>query len=285
MNSVRMGILHPGAMGSTVGAAAIANVTAVMWTSHGRSGSTAARAAAAGLKDMGTLEELVRRSDVIVSVCPPHAAEDVAGQVAALRFGGVYVDANAVSPRRTRRIAAIATGGGADFVDGGIVGPPARKRGTTRLYLSGPSAGLVSECFADGPLEAVVLDGPVGAASALKMAYAAYTKGVTALTAAILAVATREGVLTALQREWDISQPGYTKQADTRIRESAPKAWRFVGEMEEIAATFTNAGLPGGFHEAAAEVYRRLERYKDCTELPSAEALAATWPSGSPAGS
>lgn len=275
MLDICVGILHPGEMGCTVGAAAANNVSSVIWASEGRSVNTVARAAAVSLEDAGTLDALVRRSAVIVSVCPPHAAEEVARLVADLGFSGTYVDANAISPQRARKIASMVEDAGGSCVDGGIVGPPARERGTTRLYLSGPAAESVAQCFSAGPLEAIVLDGPVGAASALKMTYAAYTKGVTALLAAILAVAAREGVQDALLREWRLSQPGLSERAYSGLRGSVPKAWRFVGEMEEIAATFTGANLPGGFHEAAAEVYRRLEHYLDASAIPDTEALLA----------
>ena len=268
-----VGIVHPGDMGSTVGAAAAANVRSVIWASSGRSPRTVARAVAAELVDVNTLEQLVHQSDVVVSVCPPHAAEEMARQVAALGYGGVYLDANAISPQRGLRIAAIMEESGVTFVDGGIVGGPTRVRGRTRLYLSGTEAHIASQCFAQGPLEAIVIEGPVGAASALKMGYAAYTKGTSALTASILAMVTHNGVRDALLREWGLSHPGLTERAFSDVRRNALKAWRFVGEMDEIAATFIDAGLPGGFHEAAAELYRRLASHADEPEPPAAEDL------------
>src|SRR5439155_750591 len=104
-------------------------------------------------------------------------APDVAREVAAAHFGGTFVDGNAVAPATTRAIGEIVTAGGAHFVDGGIIGPPARKAGGTRLYLSGPDAADVAAHFKSSLLEAIVLDGPVGAASAIKMAYAGWNKG------------------------------------------------------------------------------------------------------------
>src|SRR2546427_749617 len=132
-----------------MGAALGAVLGEVLWASSGRSPETSGRAEAAGLTDARTVDELVRRSDVILSVCPPHAALDVARSVAG--FDGVFLDANAVSPATARAIAAEIETGGGRFVDGGIIGPPPRSAGTTRLYLSGPSAQLVADLF-DGTI-------------------------------------------------------------------------------------------------------------------------------------
>ncbi|OGA09996.1 MAG: hypothetical protein A3H33_14920 [Betaproteobacteria bacterium RIFCSPLOWO2_02_FULL_65_20] len=276
MGRVTVGLLHPGQMGSAVGACALAGGARVLWASEARSAGTRGRAGAAGLEDADTLAALVAASDVILSVCPPHLALDVASAVAAHRFAGVYVDANAVAPATARRICAIVEQAGAAFVDGGIVGPPPHAPGAARLYLCGREAGRVADLFQSGNLEAIALNGGPGAASALKMAYAAYTKGSTALLMAIRALAAREGVDEALLGEWDRSQPGLSARSEQGMRNSARKAWRFVGEMEEIAASFEDAGLPGGFHLAAAEIYRRLESYKDTSATPSVADVVAS---------
>jgi 3-hydroxyisobutyrate dehydrogenase-like beta-hydroxyacid dehydrogenase len=165
----------------------------------------------------------------------------------------VYVDANAVSPDTAREIAARVT----RFVDGGIVGPPPREPGTTRLYLSGPEADAVAELFSGSVLEARVLSAEPGAASALKMAYAAWTKGGAALLLASFAAAEANGVGEALLAEWRVSIPEVEGRLGSAARSALTKGWRWVGEMEEIARTFAAAELPSGFHEAAAEVYRR----------------------------
>lgn len=271
-----LGVLHPGQMGASVGAAARAAAARVLWVSEGRSDATRARAEASGLEDAVWLNGLVNRSDVIVSVCPPHAAEAVAREVAGLGYRGIYVDANAVSPQTARRVAGVVEEAGATAVDGGIIGPPAARPGTTRLYLSGSAVAVerVRWHFEGGPLDARALDGPVGAASALKMAYAAYTKGTTALLAAIHALAEHEDVHEALLEEWALSQPDLLATSERRTATGAARAWRFAGEMDEIAATFGAAGLPDGFHRAAAEVYRRLERFRDDPEAPGGAALA-----------
>ncbi len=264
-----VGLLHPGDMGSMVGACAVAAGSRVRWVSAGRSAGTRQRAAAAGLEDAGSLDALVAGSDVIISVCPPHAALDLARDVAARRFTGLFVDANAVAPATAREIGAVVEGGGASFVDGGLIGPPPRAAGSTRLYLSGREAKRAVALFESSALEAIAVNDSPGAASALKMAYAAYTKGSSALLMAIRALASCEGVDDALLAEWRRSQPDLPKRSESAARDNARKAWRFVGEMEEIAATFEAAGLPGGFHQAAAVIYRRLADYKDATTPPT----------------
>ena len=270
MGQTTIGVLHPGEMGSVVAARAKDAGTRVVWTSQGRREETRRRAEAAGLEDAGSLRDLAAASDVILSVCPPEAALDQARAVAATGFDRIYVDGNAVSPATTREIGRVIEGAGATFIDGGIIGPPPRKPGTTRLYVSGPGAPQVKALFGDSALNVIVLDAPIGAASAVKMAYASWTKGSSALILNVRALAAIEGVEEALLAEWQTSQPQLIKRAEDAAGGSAPKAWRFVGEMEEIAATFAAAGLPDGFHLAAAEVWRRLSPYKDAPR-PSVE--------------
>ena len=270
-----IGLLHPGEMGATVGAAARETEVRVVWASEGRGPRTRDRARAAGLTDVGTSAALVEHSRIIISVCPPHAAAELARGVAGQRFSGVYVDANAVSPATVGEVRQIVEAGGATFVDGGIIGPPAVTPGTTRLYLSGAESTRVAECFRRSPLEACILDGPPGAASALKMAYAAWTKGSAALLIAVRTLAIHEGVDRALIGEWDRSQAGLPGRSAGATRSNSRKAWRFSGEMEEIADTFAAAGLPDGFHRAAAEIYRGMTDYKDAAHPPSVEEVAA----------
>jgi 3-hydroxyisobutyrate dehydrogenase-like beta-hydroxyacid dehydrogenase len=282
MTNLTIGVLHPGEMGSTVGASARANVSRVLWASEERSAQTTERAAAAGLEDVKALASLVAASEVILSVCPPHSALDLARAVAAQGFSGIYVDANAVSPATAREIGRVVSKGGAKgggqggatFVDGGIIGPPARARGTTRLYLSGEQAGRIVRLFEQGPLEAIAVEGGPGAASALKMAYAAYTKGTSALLVSIRALAIHAGVDQALLAEWARSQGELGARSERAAGETARKAWRFVGEMAEIAATFDDAGLPDGFFLAAGKIYESLAGYKDAPGMPSAAEVA-----------
>jgi 3-hydroxyisobutyrate dehydrogenase-like beta-hydroxyacid dehydrogenase len=215
------------------------------------------------------------RCEVIVSVCPPHAAEEVAGHVSALGFRGLYLDANAISPALARRIGERVAAGGASFVDGGIIGGPAWEPGRTWLYLSGPDAGRAAASFAAGPLETQVIGGEIGKASALKMCFAANSKGTTALICATLATAERLGVREELEQVWSHAGSAFANEARERAVRVTAKAWRFAGEMEEIAATFEEAGLPGQFHQAAAELYRRIAHWKDSPEAPGLEAVLA----------
>jgi len=170
-------------------------------------------------------------------------------------FRGLYLDANAVSPGTARQVAAIAEAGGASYVDGGIVGPPPLAPGHTRLYLSGPRAAEVQALFGGTDVDARIVP-PPGTASAVKMAYASWTKGSAALLLAARALARAEGVESVLLEEWGISQPGLERRSAAAAGSAAAKGWRWVAEMEEIAATMAAAGLPEGFHQAAAEIYR-----------------------------
>lgn len=265
-----VGVVHPGEMGASIAAAARNAGHTVYWASAGRSEATRARAAAQGLVDAGTTARLYDTCGVIVAVCPPHAAEAVALEAVERGFAGLYIDANAIAPARAWRIGEMVGRGGATYVDGGIIGPPAWKAGTTRLYLSGPAADAAADCFG-APLEVCVLEGEPDAASALKMCYAAYTKGTMALLCAALATADQLGVAGALQEQWALDKSGLAERGPQQVRNVTAKAWRFVGEMEEIAATFEAAGLPGGFHAAAAEVYSRMAQFKGAQPLPGLE--------------
>jgi 3-hydroxyisobutyrate dehydrogenase-like beta-hydroxyacid dehydrogenase len=267
-------IFHPGEMGAAVGACLVGRGHRVLWASSGRSVASAARADAAGLEDAVTFERALEQAQVVLSICPPHGAAALARKVAQAGFRGVFVDCNAIAPETARAEMEIAEGAGARFVDGGIVGPPPRKRGSSRLYLSGGPSREIAALFAGTNLEAVLLDGPAGAASALKACYAAWTKGTTALLAAIRALARQKGVEAALLEEWKRSQPDVPGRSGAVVA-AAGKAWRWIGEMEEIAATFRAAGLPEGFLLSAAQIYGRLEGFKDTATPPSLDEIVA----------
>ena len=257
-----IGILHPGEMGSSVGAAARANGNTVLWCSKDRSPETNRRAREDQLEAVNELSELLTRSDIVLSVCPTAFATEVARNVIDLGYRGVYVDANAVSPETTRRIGQALKGHEIDFVDGGIVGPPARSPGSTILYLSGAGSPKVEEIFRNSPLETRCVGGEPGQASAVKMAFAAWTKGSSALLLATRALARAEGVSEALEHAWARFSPGLEERANAAASATAPKAWRFIEEMHQIATTFATAGLPSEFHEGAAEVYERMRDFK-----------------------
>jgi len=246
-----VGILHPGEMGAAVAAVLRNRGETVLWASAGRSAATAERAREAGLEDTGDVAELCRRAEILLSVCPPHAAVEVAR--GASGFAGIYVDANAIAPETARAIAGLHH----RFVDGGIVGPPPLQPGSSRLYLSGGEADAVAELFAGTNVDARVLSSEPGAASALKAAYAGWTKGSAALLLTVQALAKAEGVADALLAEWRLSLPELEARSESAARSARRKGWRWVGEMEEIAHGMRAHDLPTGFHEAAAEVFRR----------------------------
>jgi 3-hydroxyisobutyrate dehydrogenase-like beta-hydroxyacid dehydrogenase len=259
-----IGLLHPGEMGAAVGKCLTGRGHTVLWASDGRSPQTRARAEAAGLEDVRTIPG-VASCGLVLSVCPPHAAEEVA--IACRDMDGTFVDANAVSPATANEVRRIIEetgglwhGGNTRYTDGAIIGPPPEQPGTTRLYLSGPRAAEVAALFEGTPLDARVLDGALTAASALKMAYAGWTKGSAALLLAMRDTARAFGVQDDLLAEWALSQPGLAAQADRSGQAAAAKGWRWEEEMRQIAATLTAAGLPAGFHQAAAEVFSRHER-------------------------
>jgi 3-hydroxyisobutyrate dehydrogenase-like beta-hydroxyacid dehydrogenase len=248
---MRVGLLHPGEMGAAIGAMLVEQGHVVLWCSRDRGEQTARRAAAAGLTDVANFHD----AEMIVSVCPPHAALDVARSLRGTT--ALVIDANAVSPATALRIGELFD---ERWVDGGIVGPPPRREGTTRLYLSGPRATEASALFEGTRLEPVVLNGSPVAASALKMAYAAWTKGSAALLLAALGSAQANGVEDALRAEWSRSLPDLEGRWQNAADSAAAKGWRWVGEMNEIAATFAAAGLPSGFHQAAAEMFNRAAK-------------------------
>lgn len=253
-----VGILHPGAMGISIAASAAHNRHIVHWASEGRSPETRARAAKYHLHDELTVRNLCQACDILLSICPPHAAKEVAQQVIGENFRGLYCDANAISPQRAVALGGALRAAGIDFVDGSVIGGPAWKKGQTYLELSGPRANEIAALFAAGPLETNVIGEEVGKASALKMCYSAYTKGTTALLAAILAAAREYDVREELDREWRRDEPDMADRTKERVLRSSLKAWRFSGEMDEIADTFQAVNLPPGFHRAAAEIYRRI---------------------------
>lgn len=268
MTKQNIGILHPGEMGVSIAASAQNSGHTVFWDSTGRSQKTHERAGQLGLIDAGSLASICEKCSVLVSVCPPHAAEEVANQVLSYSFNGVYLDANAVSPQRAIRIDQAMTAAGISFVDGGIIGGPAWKPDSTWLYLSGQEAEKAAAVFSAGPLETSVIGDKPGKASSLKMCFAAYTKGTTALLCAILATAEALDVREELAHQWSRKESDFATQAEQRVNRVTAKAWRFAGEMGEISTTMREVGVPGEFHSAAADIYLRLASFKDAPSTP-----------------
>lgn len=255
---MRIAILHPGEMGAAVGQALREVGHTVCWLPAGRGSATHRRAEEAGLVASASLDGC----DVVLSICPPAAALDVAQSVAypASGFTGLYVDANAVSPRTAQRVMAAVTAGGATYVDAGIIGPPPVRATTTRLYASGPDAAQVIDLFTGSRIDARPLDGSAFAASSLKMTYAAWTKISSALLLSARAAAVRLGVEPALAEEWALSQPDLAHRWTDAAAAATSKGWRWEAEMHQIAETFTAADEPEGFGTAAAQVFAAYPR-------------------------
>jgi hypothetical protein len=264
-----IGLLHPGEMGASIGAVLVRSGYRVNWASAGRRLQSVERARSAGLVDLRSVEAVRERSDLVLSVCPPNAALDVAKQMSGFR--GVYVDANAIAPATAQEVAELIRSGGGDYVDGGIIGPPAVGGQAPRLYLSGPRAGEVGAVFARTPVEAIIIPKGDTAASALKMSYAAWSKASSALLLSARSLAVAEDVEEFLLAEWQRSQPGLEVRSLAAGQQASTKGWRWVGEMEEIAKTYRSAGLPEGFHRAAADLYGRPPR--DEAALPDEATL------------
>jgi 3-hydroxyisobutyrate dehydrogenase-like beta-hydroxyacid dehydrogenase len=251
-----IGIAHPGAMGAALGAALKPVAGQVIWAEHGRSHATAKRAELADLAAVPDLASLARRCDLVISICPPHAAVDVAREVAAASDRCRYLDANAVSPDAVREIGALF---GEDRVtDGAIIGPPGWQRGSTVLWLSGRDADAVAGLFDDSPFVARVLGTDLGAASALKVCFGLQSKAIPAIWLEIAEAARTFGVQDALREELARDGVDLDGAVAAITRRAGTKAWRWAGEMDEAAVAVAALGLPDGFSRAAAQLYRAM---------------------------
>jgi hypothetical protein len=230
----QVGLLFPGEMGAAVGAAVRGEV---LWASEGRSESTRRRAAA--FTDVGSVAELVASSEVVLSICPPAIAEEVAGQVFALGFSGIFVEANAISPERMRRIGALGPG----VVDASIIAAKG-----INVYLAGERAEGVAPLFGDG-VTAIPIGERIGAASALKMAFGGWNKIGIALTAQAHAIARAYEVSRWLEAEG---------VPEDRLPRVIDRAWRWAPEMEEVAEVCAELKLSDAIPRGAADFYRRL---------------------------
>jgi 3-hydroxyisobutyrate dehydrogenase-like beta-hydroxyacid dehydrogenase len=271
-----IGIVSPGAMGTEVGRTLAGVGSRVVVALEGRSDRSRSRAIGAGLEDVGALSDVVRAADVVLSIVPPAFAVEVASQLA--RCMGetnsrpVVIDANAISPTRAREVAAAVELGGARYVDGGIVGGPPHPGGQTNLVLSGEGVEELAGGLTTDELVTTCIGGDPTAASALKMCYASWTKGTSALLISIRAVARRQGVEQALVELWGRAQPSVLARSESEGG-VAGRAWRWVDEMGEIARTFEDAGVPGDAAVAASRLYGRLASFKDVETPPSLDEL------------
>ncbi len=254
-------VLSTGDMGHAVGRVAAERGCRVVTCLQGRSARTRMLARRAGIEDGGTLAAVVEAADIVLSILPPAGATALACAVATCPVAArerVFADCNAVAPATAQEIGRIVGRAGFAFADGGLVGPPPMEEPATRLYVSGPAAGRLA--FLDDARLSVRDLGPEpGRASAVKMCYAALTKGSWTLFAALATAAHRLGVADTLDRELAASQAAVRERQRAMLPRLPLDAGRWIGEMEEIAATFEAAGLPGGFHRAAAEMFRLLD--------------------------
>jgi putative dehydrogenase len=253
-------VIAPGQMGAAVAARLVENGAKVLTSLAGRSAESAERADKAGMEDAG--DEEIAASDFILSILPPSEALPLAQRFApALSAGGgnpVYVDCNAVSPATVARIGAVIAPTGSPFVDVGIIGGPPKRGGDgPRFYASGPHARRLA-ALAQYGLDVRVLEGPLSAASALKMSYGGITKGVTALGAAMILAATHGGSDRALVEELKDSQPHLLAWFNRQISGMYPKAYRWVAEMDEVAAFADDMPEVEQIYSAIAQFYQRL---------------------------
>lgn len=258
MTTLTIGLLSPGDMGHTVGNRLREHGARVLTSLEGRSQRSRGLAAEAGIEDAGSLNDLVSEVDIFLSILVPAEALGLAERVAAaLRATGaspLYADCNAISPGTVRAVAERIEAAGGRFADVGIIGPPPKKAGTTRFYASGPGADEFAR-LQDFGLDVRGLGGEVGKASGFKMCYAALTKGLTALGTELLVAARLLGIESELRAEQEASVPDLIGSLLRSLPSMPPKAYRWVGEMEEIAATFAEVGLTPKILEGAAELY------------------------------
>lgn len=273
MTAARVVVLHPGEMGAAVAASIVRSGTPVAWCATGRGPHTLARAGRAGLTRTESLAEALDGAEVVLSICPPAAADRTADAVLGAGFAGTYVDANAVSPERARAIGARVADAGGRTVDGALFGPHGN-RSEVRFALAGEGAAEVAALFAAGRgVAATVLDAGVGAASALKMAHSTFQKAARPLAALAFALAAEHGVTDELLDEAagmgsPLAQPGMVPVA-------ASKAWRWEPELREVVTTLDASGLPSAMVTAAAELLAAWAPLRDDRSVPLAATLEA----------
>ena len=277
-------ILSPGDMGHSVGERLHTNGLRVITCLDGRSERTVKLAAEAGIVDVPTYNDLVQEADIILSILVPAQAPNVAQRVAqAISETGaevVYADCNAIAPQTVREIGRRIVKAGAKFVDASIIGGPPRGESTPRLYVAGPDTSAL-EALNQYGLNVIGLGKKIGLASAIKMCYAAWTKGSTALCAELLIAAKAMGVFDALEKEFRSSQSMMVMRMQ-RLPAVPIKSRRFVGEMVEIAKAFEDVGLTPDILAGAADIYRFVgathladRTPEDTSPMPSLEETLA----------
>ncbi|WP_308014075.1 DUF1932 domain-containing protein [Streptantibioticus parmotrematis] len=264
-----MGILHPGSMGAAVAGQAALGGAEVLWCPDRRSSATQKRAARYGLTPVSSLAELSARADIILSICPPAAAREVAEAVAETAFSGIYVEGNAVAPTSTRTIKDILTAAGACLVDGALVGSPPSEVKGPRFYLAGPTKAVdtVAQLFTNSAVDTHFLSGELGKASALKLSYSSYQKTSRVLAAVAYALARDHGVEQELVEIANQRTTSYLSEIEY-IPKTHARSWRWGSEMREAEQAINESDLPAHLVSAAA---RLMEHWKLSSDFPSVE--------------
>ena len=264
-------ILSPGNMGHAVGRALGDHGLEVITCLKGRSERTRELAQKGNIRDVPSLDRMVSQADLVLSILVPAEAVSVARQVAdAMRATGAgtpFADCNATSPQTAETMDAIITEAGGRFVDASIIGGPPGGGAHPRFYVSGKHAAVMSELDGKGIAVRPIGDA-IGRASGIKMCYAALTKGTSALHVALLTAAQAMGLSEELRTEFLSSQPEVYKRMEAQVPRLPVIAFRWIGEMEEIAATFDLVGVTPDFHRGAAEVFRLLSETPFAQETP-----------------
>jgi len=271
-------VIAAGEMGAGIAKRLSDRGARVLTSLRGRGSASAARAAAAGMRDIASDDDLVAQSDFILSVVPPGQAvalaERLQGPLARSARKPVYADCNAVAPRTAERIGTLIAEAGAPYIDGGIIGGPPAAGYSPSIYVSGLLANEARRLVQYG-LNIRVIDGGIGAASALKMSYAGITKGVTAIGAALLLGASRAGCAAELKQEMAESQPQLLQRFSRQVPLAFPKAYRWVAEMEEIAAFLHEDAAAREMFLGIARLYERIAAGRANTSPTAQAELAA----------
>lgn len=274
MNLETVALMSAGDMGQGVGKAIREGGRRVITNLTGRSERTRGLAEKSGLEDVGSLEALVSRADIVLSIMPPASAyefaETVAGTMKATGRTPVFADLNAISPTTTKRIESVITAAGATYIDGGIVGSAPGKAAATRVYVSGREAEIVGPLACD-TMRVIQMGPEIGRASAMKMLYSALNKGTWALQAAVLTAAEQYGLVGEVLEELSGSQPAVEKRMREWVGFLAADSHRWIAEMDEIADTLSAVGVTPYFHNGARDTYSLL------AETPLASETRETW--------
>ena len=259
-SSPTVAIIAPGNMGAGVGRRLTENRVTVLTSLAGRSEESVKRAREAGMQPVE--DRVLAEADFLLSILPPGSALALANRLApaltAANRKPIYVECNAVSPPTMLKVADVIAATGCPFVGAGIIGPPPKPgSANTKIYASGPAAKDFAR-LNDYGLIVRVLDGPLTAASALKMSYGGITKGFIALGTAMLLAASRGGSAAALKAELAESRPDLLRYLSNQVPSMYPKAYRWVAELDEIA-TFVGEEFPErDIFQAAARLYERI---------------------------